>query len=47
MVKFLSEKWIEFGKNYMLEKLGPEIDIKDITTSLLGIIEHIPPHIQQ
>jgi putative sterol carrier protein len=43
MVKFLSEQWIEFGKN-MLEKLDPEKDMKNITTSLLGIIEHIPPH---
>jgi len=44
MVKFLSEEWIEFGKKYMLEKLDPEKDLKNITTSLLGIIEHVPPH---
>ena len=44
MVKFLSEEWIEFGKKYMLEKLDPEKDMNHITTSLLGIIEHIPPH---
>lgn len=44
MVKFLSEEWIEFGKKYMLEKLDPEKDLKNITTSLLGIIEHVPPN---
>jgi putative sterol carrier protein len=43
MVKFLSEEWIAFGKKYMLEKLDPEKDMKNITTSLLGIIEHVPP----
>jgi len=43
MVKFLSEKWIEIGKNFMLEKLDPVKDLKSITTSLLGIVEHIPP----
>jgi putative sterol carrier protein len=44
MVKFLSEEWIEFGKKYMLEQLDPEKDLKNITTSLLGIIEHVPPN---
>jgi putative sterol carrier protein len=43
MVKFLSEEWIEIGKNYMLKKLDPEKDLKNITTSLLGVVEHIPP----
>jgi len=43
VVKFLSEEWIEIGKNYMLEKLDPEKDLKNITTSLLGVVEHIPP----
>jgi len=43
MVKFLSEEWIESGKNYILEKLDPEKDMKNITTSVLGIIEHVPP----
>lgn len=43
MVKFLSEEWIEIGKKYMLEKLDPEKDLKNITTSLLGVVEHIPP----
>ena len=44
MVKFLSEEWIEIGKKYMLEKLNPEKDLKSITTSLLGVVEHIPPN---
>jgi putative sterol carrier protein len=42
MVKFLSEEWITYGKN-MLEKLDPEKDMKNITTSLLGVIENVPP----
>lgn len=44
MVKFLSEQWIEHGKNYIIEKLDPEKDMKKITTSLLGVIEHVPPN---
>ncbi len=43
MVKFLSEEWIEVGKKYMLEKLDPEKDLKSLTTSLLGVVDHIPP----
>ena len=43
MVRFLSEEWIKLGKKYMIEKLDPEKDLKKITTSLLAIIEHIPP----
>jgi putative sterol carrier protein len=43
MVKFLSEEWIEIGKKYMLEKLDPVKDLRNITTSLLGVVEHIPP----
>jgi putative sterol carrier protein len=44
MVKFLSDEWITYGKNYILEKLDPEKDMKNITTSLLGVIEHVPPN---
>ena len=43
MLKFLSEEWIEIGKKYLLEKLDPVKDLKSITISLLGIVEHIPP----
>ena len=28
----------------MLEKLDPEKDLKNVTTSLLGVVEHIPPN---
>ena len=43
MAKFLSDEWIEHTKNYMYEKLDPETDLKNVTTSLLGVIEHVPP----
>jgi putative sterol carrier protein len=44
MVKFLSEEWIDYGKNSILENLDPEKDLKNITTSLLAVIEHVPPN---
>ena len=44
MVKFLSEEWIDHTKNYMYENLDPETDLKNVTTSLLGVIEHVPPN---
>lgn len=43
MTKFLSEEWLEQCKKYMHEKLDPEKDLKNVTTSLLGVVEHIPP----
>ena len=43
MVKFLSDEWIETGKTYMVNKLDPVKDLKSISTSLLGVVEHIPP----
>ena len=43
MVKFLSEEWIEAGKKYILEELDPKTDLNNLTTSMLGIVEHIPP----
>jgi putative sterol carrier protein len=43
LVKFLSEEWIEKSKKYMHEKLDPEKDLKNVTTSLLNVIEHVPP----
>jgi len=42
LVKFLSEEWITYGKNFILEKLDPEKDLKNITTSLLCVIENVP-----
>jgi putative sterol carrier protein len=44
MVKFLSDGWIAFGKKYMLEQLDPAKDLNNISTSLLAIIEHVPPN---
>ena len=44
MAKFLSDEWIEHTKKYMYEKLDPETDLKNVTTSLLGVIEHVPPN---
>jgi putative sterol carrier protein len=44
MVKFLSEEWIEYGKQYIRNNLDPVKDLGALTTSILGIIEHIPPN---
>jgi putative sterol carrier protein len=44
MVKFLSEEWITYGKNFIHEKLDSEKDLKNITTSLLCVIENVPPN---
>jgi len=44
MVKFLSEEWITYGKQFMLEKLDPSKDLKNLTTSLLCVIENVPPN---
>ncbi|HUS99837.1 MAG TPA: hypothetical protein VMY59_05915 [Candidatus Thermoplasmatota archaeon] len=43
MVKFLSDEWIENGKNYIRSNLDPKKDLKNITTSVLGVIQHVPP----
>ena len=43
MVKFLSKEWNELSKEYILNKLDPEKDLKNVTTSLLAIIVHVPP----
>jgi len=44
MVKFLSEEWIEYGKSYIHKNLDPAKDLGNLTTSVLGVIEHVPPH---
>jgi putative sterol carrier protein len=44
MVKFLSEEWIDEAKKYLIEKVDPQTDLKNLSTSLLGIVEHIPPN---
>ncbi|HIG99099.1 MAG TPA: hypothetical protein HA258_00820 [Thermoplasmata archaeon] len=43
MVKFLSEEWIEYGKRYIRSNLDPTKDLGNLTTSLIGVIEHVPP----
>jgi putative sterol carrier protein len=43
MVKFLSDEWIDHTKNYMYENLDPETDLHNVTTSLLAVIQHVPP----
>ena len=42
-MKFLSDEWIKTAKKITAEKLDPEKDLKKATTSLLNIIENIPP----
>lgn len=42
-MKFLSDKWIKTAKEITAKKLDPEKDLKKVTTSLLNIIENIPP----
>ena len=42
-MNFLSKEWIETAKKIAIEKLNPEKDLKKATTSLLNIIENIPP----
>ena len=42
-MKFLSDEWIKKAKEITTEKLDPEKDLKKATTSLLNIIENIPP----
>jgi putative sterol carrier protein len=44
MVKFLSEEWINLSKEYIIKKLDPTKDLKNVTTSLLAVIEHVPPN---
>jgi putative sterol carrier protein len=43
-LKFLSDKWIKRAKEIADDKLDPEKDLKNVTTSLLNIIENIPPN---
>ena len=42
-MKFLSEEWIKTAKKITTEKLDPEKDLKKATTSLLNVINNIPP----
>jgi len=42
-MKFLSEEWLKTAKKITTEKLDPEKDLKKATTSLLNVINNIPP----
>ena len=42
-MRFLSQEWIETAKIVTSEKLDPEKDLKKATTSLLNVINNIPP----
>ena len=42
-MKFLSNEWIDTAKKIAIKKLDPNTDLKKATTSLLNIIENIPP----
>lgn len=42
-MKFLSNQWVETAKKIATKKLDPKKDLKKATTSLLNIIENIPP----
>ncbi len=44
MVKFLSKEWNNLSKELILKKLDPEKDLKNLTTSLLAVIENVPPN---
>ena len=43
MVKFLSDKWIKKARDVVEKNLDAEQDMKNATTSLLNIIENVPP----
>ena len=43
MVKFLSKQWFENAKKIASEELDPEKDLNKASTSLMNIINNIPP----
>jgi putative sterol carrier protein len=43
LTKFLSDEWIEKAKEVVEKNLDPKEDMKYATTSLLNIIENVPP----
>ena len=42
-MKFLSDEWIKTAKKITAENLDPEKDLNKASTSLLNVIENIPP----
>ena len=43
MVKFLSQEWAEQAKKKVLTELDKVKDLKNMTTSLLNVIQNTPP----
>jgi putative sterol carrier protein len=43
LVKFLSEEWINIAKNIATKELDPVKDLKKASTSLLNVINNVPP----
>ena len=43
MVKFLSEQWFETAKKIALKELDPKKDLNNASTSLVNIINNVPP----
>jgi putative sterol carrier protein len=43
LIKFLSEQWFEKSKKIASEELDPEKDLNRTSTSLMNIINNVPP----
>ncbi|MCX6671463.1 MAG: hypothetical protein NTX92_06045 [Euryarchaeota archaeon] len=43
MVKYLSQEWAEQAKKKVLTELDKARDLKNMTTSLLNVIQNVPP----
>jgi putative sterol carrier protein len=43
MVKYLSKEWAELAKKKVLTELDKARDLKNMNTSLLNIIQNVPP----
>lgn len=47
MVKFLSEEWITYGRQFMLEKIDPAKDLKISQHHCYVLSRMSPPMVQQ
>ena len=43
MVKYLSKEWAELAKKKVLTELDKARDLKNMNTSLLNVIQNVPP----
>ena len=43
MIKFLSDEWVDQAKNIVSKNLDPETDLNNANTSVLNIINNVPP----